>query len=464
MGGNVVMTDSWQRVRTGFFPKLPMAAYTAGAIAISLVVLLLPFPPLQDYWEWVYQGALIEQIISHGAENSPFVLRDYPVPNAFSQALIAALSFVASPVVAAKLVILGYIALTAVAYRSLSRIAAPGQAGLAMLVLFSLMIGSQFFNGYINNVYGNLFLVIFFAGLLREKPSLWQTLLFSVLIFFCHATTYAVFGMIIVIYVLWDRLDWRHLAMFVPTGLMFVWYTLRKDTYVEDSLVLNGLTDWLAYKGYTVAKLGPYHNFFFDGVGDRMSMPAWFWAGVGVNCLFILFLGLLAFRTFIRNGWGWITNPAFVSVAVLLAAYPLMPNTVSGVVNIGERFLTIGVLLLLIVAATIPARRELALGAVLASFILPVTATFAVETMQHKQTSNADPALSEISEENRIDILFWHRPYQGADRLDEIVSVHEEGVQVASPLRFSTSIIGPREPDSRDGPAAPPARQAAGGS
>ena len=143
-------------------------------------MLLLPFPPLQDYWEWVYQGALIEQIISHGAENSPFVLRDYPVPNAFSQALIAALSVIASPVVAAKLVILGYIALTAVAYRSLSRIAAPGQAGLAMLVLFSLMIGSQFFNGYINNVYGNLFLVIFFAGLLREKPSLLQTLLFSV--------------------------------------------------------------------------------------------------------------------------------------------------------------------------------------------------------------------------------------------------------------------------------------------
>ncbi len=429
-------------------PAVFTGAYGLGLVIACLLIILPTFPPLQDYWEWMYQAVLIEELLVNPVDGAPVEFRDYPVPNALVQAVGAALNLIMPASWAAKAILLAYLALTVLVFRSLQKLAPNETAAPAMMVLFSIMLGSQFFNGYANNVFGNLILTLWFITILRRRPMILETLAVSLLLFFSHATSYVVFGMIIVIHVFWRTFRWQHLIALVPTGIMFLWYSAVKDTYVEDGLVLSGLADWFQYKVYTVAKLGPYHNVFFGEAGDFTRSPLLFYTGVAINLLFALFVLVLVLQVFIRNRFNWVSDPAFVSVAVLIAAYPFMPVTVSGVVNIGERFLTIGVLLMIPLAALGPLRWTLSQGAALSLFLLPVLGLFTLNALRFEAGGVTVPPFEEVDSKPRAEKLFWHRSYQGWGRLEDIRQVQDQGLTAVTPLFFNTSLITNATPDT----------------
>jgi hypothetical protein len=440
------MTGIQDTIRSRYRPLDELPAVFTGAYGLGLVIacalIILPtFPPLQDYWEWTYQAVLIEQLLVNPVDGAPVEFRDYPVPNALVQGVGAVLNFVFPATWTAKAIMLGYLALTVLVFRSLQKLAPNETAAPAMMVLFSIMLGSQFFNGYANNIFGNLILTLWFITILRRRPLIIETLIVSFVLFFCHATSYVVFGMIVVIHVFWRAFRWQHLIALVPTGIMFLWYSAVKERYVEDGLVLSGLSDWFLYKVYTVAKLGPYHNVFLGEIGDVMRSPVLFYAGVAINLLFALFVLVLILQVFIRNRFVWISDPAFVSVAVLIAAYPFMPVTVSGVVNIGERFLTIAVLLMIPLAALGPLRWTLNQGAALCLFLLPVLGLFTLNAVRFEAGGVTVPAFERVDALPLTERLFWHRAYQGWRRLEDVRAVRDGGLLAAAPLEFTTSLI-----------------------
>jgi|GEM_PF-4179529 len=429
-------------------PAVFTGAYGLGLVIACLLIILPTFPPLQDYWEWMYQAVLIEHLLVDPVDGALVEFRDYPVPNALVQAVGAVLNFVMPVSWAAKAIMLAYLALTLLVFRSLHKLAPNETAAPAMMILFSIMLGSQFFNGYANNVFGNLILTLWFITILRRRPLILETLAVSFLLFFCHATSYVVFGMVVVIHVFWRVFRWQHLIALVPTGIMFLWYSAVKDEYIEDGLALSGLWDWVQYKIYTVAKLGPYHNVFFGETGDFNRSPLLFYTGVAINLLFALFVFVLILQVFARNHFNWVANPAFVSVAVLIAAYPFMPVTVSGVVNIGERFLTIGVLLMIPLAALGPLRWTLNQGAALSFFLLPVLGLFTLNAVRFEADGVTVPPFEQVDAKPLTEKLFWHRAYQGWGRLEDIRQVEAQGLSAVTPLFFTTSLITNAEPEA----------------
>ncbi len=453
---NNMVTDAGWQIKLGReLPAFFHAGYLLGLVVIALAILLPDFPPLQDFWEWVYQSVVAERMLKDGAEGSAFVFHNYPVPNALSQFALTGMALFLPAPWAAKVLVMAYLALTLLVYRALRKLGPVANAAPTMLIIFSILFGSQFFNGYINNLFGNVILLLFFVTTLRRPPTLTETFAFSILLFFCHATSYTVFGLLMVLYVLWGRVRWVHLAALVPSGLLFLWYLARKDTLVDDGLVLEGVKDWVFYKAYSVAKLGPYHNFWFGGEGDLQRAPALFWSGVVVNLVFATMLAALIAHVFLLKRFSWVRDPGFVCVALLLLAFPLMPNSVSGVVNIGERYLTIAILLLLPLAVIGPVKRTLSVGAVLALVLLPVTARFTADALRYQESPSLMVIDYRIDEDDRMSKLFWHRPFQGVHLAPVMQAVAKEGLDAAVPLGFRTSLIGPRaeastaEPEKR---------------
>lgn len=434
--------------------RAPFEAFIWAGVALLasalLAVILLPaLPPLQDYWEWTYQGAVIEQMWASPSADSPFEFRAYPVPNSFSQVLIALLSVPFSAAIAAKLVMLLYAALVGVFLFQFWTYAPTNTRLFALPLLLGLFFGSQFLNGYSNNVFGNLFLSFYALALLKASPKATTTLLFSILIFFCHATSFAVFGMLVGLSFLLRRLSWLHVAAVVPTGLMFLAYMFLKDSYSDDALVLGSVFDWVFYKAYTIAKLGPYHNFVFNDVGDLTRAPLWFWAGVLFNLVFAALLGALLFSTLRNVKAQDFKQPVLLVPLIIFAAYPLMPTSISGVVNIGERFIQIAALLMILMVVKHAAKPLLMAIGALSLVMVPTVFSLAAQSLSVAPSTGEWTEAEKITSDNRLEKLFWHRPVQGAHRLQDIQQIQTEGLSAAQPLVFTTSIIGPK-PNQED--------------
>lgn len=429
--------------------EMLFASAFAFGLFVALAAVLVPaFPPLQDYWEWVYQGVLTNRMMIESAEASPFIFQPYPVPNSFIQGLVALLLEIVSPSVAAKMVLLLYVGLTLLVYRSLRLLGPEVVVAPAMMILFSILFGSLFLNGYVNNAFGNLILLYYFVKLLQREPSVFETFCFALILFFCHAVSFFAFAMIVVIHVLWREIRWENALALFPTGLMLLLYIARKDHTAADlGFDLSGVSGFLNYKAYMVAKLGPYHNFFYDGVGDFDRLRPALWAGIIANGLFALALLGICFQVFLRQNFLWTKHAAFVSVGIFLALYPFLPISIAGVANFGERFLTIAVLLLVPLAVSAKARTKLVIqtAGLISLVILPVLIVFGIQAVKYENTLVESRAPISIQSQERIRYLFSHTPFLGAGRAEDIRHVLNDGLKTAAPLTHPISLIRPRE-------------------
>ena len=331
----------------------------------------------------MYQGYIVSELIGGMGGGVPenlstntlqsaladkFEIVWIPVPNALTHLALGGLNQFVTPVAAGKLWLFLYFVLVAM---SGCLVARAQKFGGEMQFIFTITIafGPGFWNGYINFQYSVLLFAIFVGlGLVRNIK--W-VFLFSLLIYFSHASAYIGF----VCYVLLSlRAVERRIAMIcalLPSFCLLLWYSsIRLLDGSDKNIGLDSFVQWVQYKVYTLAKQGPFHNFIqHDGKSMLESFNSLYTAGFVVNFLVVILTGcwlLLVFWQFARESFstgtrhlnndqknsqiGYLSYAVAGTVLLLLIAWLLAGKNSLGVVNLGERFLIVALMLLLLSA------------------------------------------------------------------------------------------------------------------
>jgi hypothetical protein len=426
-------------------PRAPAAASRAGlpwtalclllSALVAAALLLAPYPPLQDFSEWAYQGHLLSRLFQ-GLPVGDLRLATAPIPNSSVQLLLGLLSLALPPAIAAKLFLLGLVFGALLLALALGRRFQPRAPGaFAALLLTALFLNASFWNGYANFQLGMLILGAWFL-LGKEKQGRAGTILaFSLALFFTHAMVFAAFGILLGLTALLERRLRATVLGLLPAAGLTLWYVATGagggETEPQGS---GGLVAFLAYKLYTLAKLGPYHNFVFAEGGDLAFRPALYWAGAAVNLLFAAGLALallLGLREAIRaRHLPW---APLAAAAVLLGGFALLPDLALNVVNPGERLMLPALLILLLVLPLPPLLlRALGLGAV----VLGACILLLVATPQEWQRPVHYTDL-----EGRRAELFRHRPTAFACKWEEMQRSARTGEAPRQPISFATSLL-----------------------
>ena len=405
------------------------ALLTAGAAAA--LNLWATIPPLQDFNEWIYQGWVIGQIL-RGAE-IPFEVKPWPVPNATAQVLLGLLNLALAPRAAgiayASLYLGGF---TWLAWRLATR-DDRGDPARFLLILVVGGVNSPYWQGYANSQLG---LLLFMLHILRQRRAQgsgagWD-LVMGVAMFFCHAMMLAVFALFIGLRALRERHVVRAGLVLAGPLALLGWYVLRDDNYGE-TIPLFGTTvfEFVAYKAYSAAKLGPYHNMIIGGTGDADRAVWLYWGGVGVNLAFVAVVLVPLGFAVMRAVWRGDRSPALVTAAICLAGFVVLPSAIFGVVNVGERLLLVAMLIGLTCCRDVwrfGAVLALPAPAVVVYFYLIIPAALPSGGISHLAAHEA---------EQRWRVLFWHRPFQ----FQEQIAAAERGEAVR--LGFTTSLLRP---------------------
>ena len=416
---------------------LPWTALCLGLGALVAAVLVLaPYPPLQDFPEWAYQGHLLARLL-RGLPVGEIDLATTPVPNVSVQLLLGLLSLAMPAAVAARLFLLGLVGASVAVSLALGRRYQPRAPGaFAALLLVAVFLNAAFWNGYANFQLGMVLLGAWFLLPEARRARIGPIMGFGLAIFFTHAMVFFAFGALLGATALLDRR--RILATAVgllPAAILTGWYiaTDAGGGATETSRA-GGLAGFIAYKLYTVAKLGPYHNFVFAEGGDIVTWPAAYWAGAAINLAFaaglaaLLAIGLRDAVRSRRLAWA-----PLLAAAGLLGLFAVLPDLVQNVVNPGERLLLPALLLLLLVLPLpVTLVRALGLGAVVlgACLVLLLATDHSWREPVHFTELRAETAG-----------LFRHRPTAFACKWQEMLRSAEAGDTPREPLAFRTSLL-----------------------
>ncbi|MEO0558191.1 MAG: hypothetical protein AAF170_08415, partial [Bacteroidota bacterium] len=316
-----------------------------GGLLLLGLVLSLPAIYLVDLPAWVYQGALFRAEVAT-ASATPWSLQGHPVPNTLSTLAPALLLSVTGPVWTGKLLAIGLLAAGFGAAWALANAASssPAETGARAAILIACaVVSSSFWNGYVGYQVG----VVLAMGLgalwlRRERLSAPLVLVGSVVLFFAHAIPFAVVALAMGVDAL-RRRDLRQLVALIPASALTAWYVLARlmqpgGGFIEAETP-GGLLRWVAYKVYTVLKVGPFHHpDGVGGIGTLEALPGLYWLCVIASGLFIaalvagLALGTHRMPSGSRRRTTWAAW-ALAGVALLLPPFAL------NVVNPGERFL-----------------------------------------------------------------------------------------------------------------------------
>ncbi len=318
---------------------LGVVYWTASALLVA-GVLLLPALYLVDLPAWVYSGALLRAELLE-ATATPLRLAPYPVPNALATLIPAALlgtfsALATGRIVAALLLLAGVVG----AWR-LGQAADPdAPAPRAAIVASCLVVSSSWWNGYLGFQIGvTLLLWLAAAWVRRGRLSPGATGAASLALFFAHAVPFAAFALAAGLDAL-HRRDGKTVAALVPSGLLTAGYVLgRTSAPFEAPAAAGGIGQALAYKAYTLMKLGPLERpVGLDGA-TLIGGPLLWIALAASAAVVLLLVGALAWGTARMPAGG--RRRAALMAWILAAAALLMPPFALNVVNPGERVLVV---------------------------------------------------------------------------------------------------------------------------
>ena len=431
---------SGQGGRSGGLPRpddaLPATALAlCTALAVAAAVLLPPYPPLQDFIEWIYQAEILAQLPSEAWPPGVHVAT-YPVPNSLFQLVLTALALAVPALAAGKLFLIAYTAAAAALAWGLARRYQPGTTlAVTAVLLVSFCFNTPFWDGYANYQTG---LLIFMAWLLlpeKRQASPALILLFGIATFFAHAMAFVAFAILVGLQALTDRRLHATMLALAPSLLLAAWYVLGKD--LPDVGGQEATVPYVAVKAYTLTKLGPYHNFVFETGGDAALRPILYGVGISLNLLYTA--GLLA-----AVGWGlWISirrralPMAPVLAALLLGALFLrLPQQGSAEVNPGEQ-LACPALLLLLLFLPLPRQLTQLLGTSVLVLLISLATLAAGPQPWWSAVSPAGPhALTTASQ-----VLFWHRPTAFVCKWQEVQRLAGGQEAARIPITFQTSLL-----------------------
>jgi hypothetical protein len=401
-------------------------------------------PPLQDYGDWVYQGFLLKLIAT--GNDTIVTIKPWPVPNAISPVVLAAGMLVSSPIVAAKAFVCVYlVAFTLICHWLTATDKGQSDPRFILLVLLGIL-DSAYWSGYVNFQVGLLLLLFYIGAHRRKQPlSLPFEILFGILIFFSHAICLGGF----LLYVGWSSLLRRQLArgitIALPSIILLGWYVLANRTTAPqiDPEGRGSVIAFAIYKVYTLAKLGPYQNFIVDGAGDYDRNVVLYYTGVVANLGFVaLFVGPLFLSNIVAVARRRFT-PESLTALFCLGGFLVLPSTLFGVVNIGERVLTIGIILALLAVDLSPV--VLRAGGGLAC-VMPLVVVGGLIATLGVNSSRTLPATL-ISDPNQTyHLLFWHRSFEFLDQIRAAQEAASSGVLPTNQIGFDTGVIVLRHP------------------
>ncbi|WP_321879334.1 hypothetical protein [Paraburkholderia bannensis] len=404
------------------------------ALAIVLLAIdTLPYVPLQDFNDWAYQGYIVAQMMQ-GHLNDAFFFAHYPVPNSTVQALLSLLNLILSPIPASRVVASLYvIAAVALAWQLARKLSATQTVRYFLVLLVCVYFNTPFWNGYMNYQFG---ILLFSWWLLLERPTrakpLW-VLAFTVGAFFTHAVIWASILLMIALDALRRRRFAHCLPALVSMGL-FVWYVLCKPApTVPDPGHHAGLAQALGYKLYTLAKLGPYHNFIYaNGATSTLESLAYY---VGVSANFAVAAGLLyllgavLWRSFSRRvAWPHVSDETLGAI-VLMVLFALMPQVMADVVNPGERMLYPAILLVLFGVGESRTMKWLACSALVLAFC-------ALGLVANSARLTSDTALADAGPGVTKRVMFGSRP----DEFANILPISQGRLPIRT-IGFETSFL-----------------------
>jgi hypothetical protein len=435
-------TETKAALRAEAVPRwwLPAAGLN---LAIATALLFAPYPPLQDFSEWVYQGALLARLVI-GLPVPEISLVTHPVPNSLAQALLALFSLVLPASLVAPVFLLGLLGAGLALALALARRSQPAAAGaFAVVLIVSFFCNATFWNGYVNYQVA----LLLFAGwfLLPElrRMAAGAVLAFGLLIFLSHAAVFAAFCLLVWVQALADRRLRGAVLGLAPVLVLAGWYALTElREGAEPPAGFGGLSTFLAYKAYTLAKLGPYHNFVFSQGGDESLRPALYWAGSAANLIYTAGLGgTLALGLWRALRHHSLARAPALAALLLFAVFLVLPKMVQHVVNPGER-LMIPALLVLVLVVPLPtlALRPLALlgGVALAANLLVLATPEAWAVPVH---------LRDMEAMGDARVLFRHRPTSFACKWTELQRSEATGEAPHLPISFRTSLLQTTEPE-----------------
>jgi hypothetical protein len=416
--------------------------------ALLLWMLTQPMPALQDLGEWIFQGVVMLRLLDPSSPfHSQFAWVHVPVPNMLCQFFLMGGTWAVGPFWAAKLLVALYcVAAVWICGRAAKRFAPENPAPLFVLLLGIAAFNSCFWHGYMNYQIALLPILLYVELTAEGPPDIAMVFGFSVVLFCCHASMFAAFVLIVLVQE-WERpgRSKTYASLLPSVGLLgfYLWHRTHKAASTMHHSHFGGTIHHLAYKGYTLLKLGPFHNLVIADGESAKRLPLLYAAGIGLNLVFFLCLSAVVWmgvRRLLRERR--LSRPTLLIWSALASLFLLLPADLAEVVNLGERFL----LLLLILMLLAIAQREGPTQARLQSaaawlYVLG----FALTAAQLPAASLSGPSAAEAfhhapEKTGRAyagDGLFSHRLYQNDERRIEL---RDDATQV-DPLLFDTGLL-----------------------
>jgi hypothetical protein len=420
-----------------------------GVVALLLAILvnLVSYiPPLQDLNDWAYQAYLIVRLAA--GEIIPAAPKYWPVPNAFSQLSLAMMMTILTPVTSARIFASLYLAVSGGVMLWVSRRSDNTIDGLRFLLLVCLgVVNAPYWSGEINYQIGLMFLVCFF-GINRQgrHSSLLTDILYSIILFACHAICLGIF----LIYIGWRSLIRGRISYGVisvlPAIALLVWYGLsdpRPDYDPTNVLTvgprLAGPVEWIAYRLYSFAKIGPYQNLLFGGSSDYERCKLFYFAGVLINIMFAGAMIMFMISWVIRSRKRLHITPEILTALSCVFIATLNPALALGVGNAGERFIY-PAFIVAVIFFDGPSRWNVFGG--VAGALLSVFLVYQLNVVPRNTSVGADPGWSEMNRsEARFHILFWHRPFLYLPQIDAAQAAAVFGTTPTIDIIYQTSVL-----------------------
>lgn len=349
-----------------FLEAVSLIVALGQVAAVAVWIIQQPYPSLQDYLQWVYVGHIFAALVNGDPiATEAFRFAPYPVPNTVAQLILGLLSLVLPPLAAARAVILAYLVVFTTVIVLLTRRVAPGHWRKLTLILMSCaVINSAFWNGYIAFQLSLVFLAVFFylwgAKGCGSAPII---CLCSILLFFTHAATLLIFSLFVGVSEL-ARSSERlvilprpaTIAAFVPVLLLTIWYSFAgvevPVPIMPGRAVGDSIFQIVAYKYYTLMKLGPFHLFQTPDSTWFVAADGYlFWIGVVINGVWAgLLMGGIVWALLLRcrDTMGLRQNIVLIGFsAISFVMFLVAPPVWGGIVNLGERLFNAAVVVIL---------------------------------------------------------------------------------------------------------------------
>ena len=323
------------------------ATFVGAGVGLAALVVAVPTLYLVDLPAWVYQGALWSAEVGD-ARATPWSLYRHPVPNTLATLLPALLLPLAGPIWTGKAIAVGLLAAGFAAAWALASAANTERRGptwaRASVLVACVVVSSSFWNGYVGYQIGVTLALALGAVWLRGRPSPLVVAAFTLALFFAHAVPFAVVALALGLDAL-HRRDGRSLAALAPAGLLTAWYLAARLGRLGGGFAAaegaSGPAQWLAYKVYTVLKVGPFqHPVGVGDVGPLADVPAVYWLAVAASAAFVAALGVALGVGTARMAPGGRRRAAGFAWALGALALALPPFALN-VVNPGERVLVL---------------------------------------------------------------------------------------------------------------------------